>query len=269
MDSSDAIDPRGGVSNEVTDRTAQHPLGTTFSGEQAPRRVTWIVLLAAVLAGVVAWLVGETDLVEVKPKQFLMNVMGAMTTSSTGESEMAAKVASAARVYGVLGAALGLSLGIAGYLSRRKPVKAWVPALLGAGLGALAGYATSYAGVPMFERSRLTHPVELMPSMLLHGSIWGAIGAACGLTFGVGAGVRPILLVRCLLGGLVGALVGTTLFETLGVVFFSSDQTGDPVSLSSGSRLLGRLLICVFSAAGVLVGIRERPRVESAKLSIG
>ena len=153
-------------------------------------------------------------------------------------------MASAARVYGVLGAALGLSLGIAGSFSRRKPVKAWVPALLGAGLGAISGYAIVLRRDSHLSKRRLTHPSELMPSMLLHGSIWGAIGAASGLAFGVGR-AKTVAVVRCLLGGLVGALVGTALYETLGVLAFPSDQTGDPVSLSAGSRLLGRLLVSV------------------------
>ncbi|GAC1470716.1 MAG: hypothetical protein NVSMB9_16090 [Isosphaeraceae bacterium] len=264
MSSSDPIDPReGGTNTNASQRRADAAPGPG----QNSRWGAWVVLPAAITAGIIAWLVGETELVRVRPRLVAMVVQGARMNASTIETELAANTATAARVYGVLGAALGLSLGIAGSLTRRSSVQvqAWVPALLGAGLGAAAGFATSLAGIPFFERHRDALENDLIPSVLLHGSIWGAIGAAAGFAFGVGTGGRQRLALRCLLGGLVGVLIGTALSDVLGAVFFPNDQTGNPVSLSRSSRFLSRLLVSLSTAVGVLVSVHERPRAENTR----
>lgn len=233
------------------------------------RRASWLVLSAAVAAGVAAWLVGETNLVRVKPRLVPMNVMGVRMNASTAETQQAAKRATAARVYGVLGGAVGLALGVAGALARRAPAgapaaptaaAALAPALLGAVLGAAGAYAAAYAAVPVFERHRDALAYDLIPSILLHGVIWCAFGAAAGLAFGAAAGGDRRLVARSALGGAFGALVGAALFDVLGALLFASDQTGDPISLSPASRLFAMLVASLATAAGVLASTHRRPR---------
>jgi hypothetical protein len=214
--------------------------------------------VAALVAGLAAWLVGETGLVWVAPRKISMVTMGQRHLGTTAETERAAVVATAARVYGVFGAALGLALGAAAGLARRSPRGAFTAALLGAGLGGVAGFGASYGLVPLFFRYRDAFATDLITSMLLHGAVWAAVGSSAALALGVGLGAGPSRLVRCVIGGALGALIGAAAFEVLGAVFFANDDTGEPVSTSAGSRLLARLLVAAFIALGTSAGFGAR-----------
>src|SRR6185312_5626547 len=135
MSASNPIEPQEAIAQEIVGNAGQPPALEASEQPRAPRPKWWIVLLAALSAAVIAWLIGETNLVRVKPKTVFMNVMGNKMYATTTETENAAKVTTAARAYGVFGAVFAFSLGTAGALSRRTSRTAWAIALLGAGLG--------------------------------------------------------------------------------------------------------------------------------------
>ena len=92
--------------------------------------------------------------------------------------------------------------------------------------------------------------------MLVHGGIWGPIGAAGGLAFALGLGGGPRSAFRATLGGLVGASLGTVLFEIVGAWFFPLAKTAYPIAVGAGARLTARLLTSPCSRPW---GPQERP----------
>ena len=55
------------------------------------------------------------------------------------------------------------------------------------------------------------------------------------------------------MGGLLGALIGTLVFEVVAPFAFPLAKTGEPISVTPGSRLFARLVIALFTAAGAVL----------------
>ena len=90
---------------------------------------------------------------------------------------------------------------------------------------------------------------DLLLPLLTHAGIWAPIGAAAGLAYGGGfGGLRGAL--STLLGGLLGAMIGTLVFEVIAPFAFPLAKTGEPISVTWGSRLFARLAVAIFTAAG-------------------
>jgi hypothetical protein len=202
-----------------------------------------------------------------------MVTMGVRHEGATAETSNAAIVATAVRQYCAFGACLGLALGAAGGLGVRSPRRGLNAAILGAVLGVAAGAGASFGAVPLFLRFRDLFPLslDLVPSFLLHGAIWGAIALGGALAWGFGAGDGKAHLLRAVLGGATGALVGTAAFEMIGAAFFATAETGEPVSTSALCRLAARILASVFTAFGILVahGARRPGPVSPGMTSPG
>ncbi len=231
-----------------------------LKGTPLPRRLGAWTITAALAAALAVWLVGETRLVQVAPKKVPMVTTGIHHEGTTGETMRAAVRATAARLYGLLGAVVGCALGAVGGLAGGRPRAAVRAAILGALLGTFAGAGVAYVAVPIFERNRDRFELDLITSMLMHGAIWASIGVTAGLAFGIGLEVRPARLVSCLIGGSLGALFGATVYDLVGAIIFANDRTGEPVALSSPSRLFGLVIIAFFIALGGLAAIREDRR---------
>jgi hypothetical protein len=56
-----------------------------------------------------------------------------------------------------------------------------------------------------------------------------------------------------LLGGAVGAALGAALYEIVGCVAFPLARTTQLISVTWETRLMARLLVCLFAAIGVVV----------------
>jgi hypothetical protein len=183
----------------------------------------------------------------------------------TVATENVAVARNGALAFGVLGLFLGGCLGLAGGLARRSSF-AIAAGGLGSVLGFAAGVGASLALLPFCISSRIRYPEhDLLISFLMHGAIWGLLGALAGLAFAVGLGERNVCI-RALAAGFAGALVGAIAFDLIGVVTFPGAKTDDPISRTWVTRLMARLLVTVATAAAVSLvlpvrsGERSGPR---------
>jgi hypothetical protein len=205
-----------------------------------------LALAAAALGGVVAWLGGEAVHGSFEAPLFdsfnpRSREMGGLVRAGT--------IREALLSFGMLGAALGLALGLAGGLARRSASAALGAGGLGLALAAAAGASAAAGLVPYYLNHVNRDADDMLLPLLTHGGIWASIGAAAGLAYGGGVGGLRAVMVA-LLGGLLGALIGTLVFEVIAPFAFPLAKTGEPVSVTWGSRLLARLAIALFTAAG-------------------
>jgi hypothetical protein len=221
------------------------------------RRLLALTITAAIAAGLLAWLVGETKPMWAVPASRPQMTMGTLGMIPTTATIQAAEVATAARLHGVFGAFLGLAMGVAGGLASRSPRRAMHAGLLGMACAAAVGIAAPYAVIPLFNRFRDSFPEELVGSILMHGLIWTSLGVTAAFALALGQGGGTGRLGRVLWGGLLGALVGTVIFDVSGAVFGANDHTGEPVSTTSASRLAARLVISVSVAIAASLGSRK------------
>jgi hypothetical protein len=209
------------------------------------------VVAASFIGGIFAWYAGETRFMHVEPVKVPQVVMGQPIMASTAKTQHAAELSTAMRTNGLFGAVLGLTFGLSGGLARRSTTGTAVGVLVGISLGAATGCITSYGALLLYEASRESLNGELLPSLLLHGAIWGSISAAAGLAFALSAGGGTQRMARYITGAILGALLGIVVFDMVGAIVFPNDETGEPVSTNSTARLLARLLVSLGTAVGI------------------
>jgi hypothetical protein len=216
-------------------------------------RLGWtrgLLAVGGLLAGLLAFGVGEAVYDLIPAKSVTQHALGLTKVNPTVATETVAAARNGALAFGVLGLFLGGCLGLAGGLARRSSF-AVAAGGLGSVLGFAAGVGASLALLPFCMASRIRYPDnELVISFLMHGAIWGLLGALAGLAFAVGLGERP-LWVRALIVGFAGALVGAIAFDLIGAVAFPGAKTDDPISRTWVTRLMARLLVTVTTAAAV------------------
>jgi len=209
-----------------------------------------LLVVGGLLAGALAFAVGEAVYGLIPATAVTQTALGLSRLTPTVATENVAAARNGALAFGVLGLFLGGCLGLAGGLARRSSF-AVAAGGLGSALGFAAGVGASLALLPFCISSRIRYPDnDLLISFVMHGTIWGLLGALAGLAFAVGLGERP-LWVRALFAGLVGALIGAVAFDLIGVVAFPGAKTDDPISRTWVTRLMARLLVTVATAATV------------------
>jgi len=221
----------------------------------------WVVpiaLAAGLLGALAGWGLGETGLSNVQAREELVDVMGAKLRMVTHASRDAADLAIAMRVFGVAGAALGLALGLAGGLSRRSGRQALIAGAIGLLAGGVAPVIALRLALPIYQIH--ASGTDLLASLSMHAAVWVPIGAAAGLALGVGRGGRAQAL-HGLLGGAVGGLVGTFLFEFIGALAMPEAETGMPIALTWGGRLMTHLTV---AAAVAILAARAVRRPAAA-----
>jgi hypothetical protein len=235
---------------------ARPRLGLATADPTMLRVAAW-ALAAALVAGLLAWLVGETPYSQVRPSRIWLNTLGNLSLSTTKATELEALTKRSARVNGAFGALLGLAFGLAGALARGHLRSGAKAAILGLVLGAIAGAALPFLAVPLHDHLRRSSPDETLASILMHGSIWGAIGAVASLALAIGAGGHSRRLVACMVGGILGALIGTTIFDLLGGMALPLDETGEALSKSTTARMMAYLIVAVSVALGASTAFSE------------
>jgi hypothetical protein len=230
--------------------------------EEARSRVSLarrLALLGGLLAGLASFAAGEATY-KIIPTELGTQIDGMNRRERafpTFESVNMAAAKNASLAFGALGFCLGGLLGIAGGVARRSTTAAVTGGLLGVVLGAFLGAGVSRALLPFSLKAQFAYPDnELIISLLMHGLIWGLVGASAGLAFAVGLGDRR-LVGRALIAGLAGAVLGAVAFEIIGAVFFTSANTSHAVSETWPTRLLARLLVAIGTAATLALLLPE------------
>jgi len=220
------------------------------ASEQPLGRMRGLLAVAGLLAGLLAFGVGEAVYDLIPAGTVTQHALGLTRVTPTVATENVAAARNGALAFGVLGLFLGGSLGLAGGLARRS----WF-GLAAGGLGSVLGFAAgagaSLALLPFCIASRLRYPDnDLAISFIMHGAIWGLLGALAGLAFAIGLGKRGFW-VRALTAGFAGALLGAVAFDLLGVIAFAGAKTDEPISRTWVTRLIARLLVTVATTVAV------------------
>jgi len=243
--------PDAESNDRVPREPAPHRLGAAHSGVgHGLGRMRTLVVVAGVVAGLAAFGVGEATSELIPPDTVQFNFFGAKRETVSRDTPRVVR-RTTALAYGVLGVCLGGCLGFAGDVARRSAAASVAGGLLGAVLGAvLGGQATLWLLPSLLELRQNHRDLDMIIGMLIHGVIWGPLGAAAGLAFAIGLGDSR-LTGRALAAGLVGAVLGAVAFDLVGAFAFPLAKTDSPISLTWPSRLLARLLVCVATAAVV------------------
>ncbi len=230
----------------------------TVTRKLSPVRVWALALTAGLIAGFASWQIGETYHGRFVPEL--------IPTKRTGSHEVvnanfiarqAADTKEATLAFGALGAVLGLALGLAGGAARGCARSALIAAIVGSILGGAAGAGLTWVLLPIYFRNVTPGSSDLILAMLLERGSWSLIGAAGGAAFGIGIGDRRRAL-GAIFGGLLGAIAGVVVYELVGGIAFPIDGISDPLSDTSGTRLLARLAVTTLAAAGTAWGALDR-----------
>ncbi len=225
-------------------------------------RIWSLALAAAVAAGVIGGAIAETRLIPASGDRLRKydysgkSAPAAPTASSTRAGSVSpspaqdAGLRNAVLSYGMLGAALGLSLGLAGGLIHRSLLRTVLAGATGLVLGGVTGVVMTRVLAPIYYQHSSAD--DLTYSLIVHGGIWAAAGAVAGLAFGLGLGGRD-RMVRATVGGAGAALLATGIYEIAGGIMFPSAMTNLPVSLTWQTRLGAQLLVALLVAAGAVL----------------
>ncbi len=226
-------------------------------------RVRWLIVLGGLVAGLVAFGIGEATSQLIPPDTVEMNVMGGRSTVLS-RSTPRVVTRSGALAFGILGACLGGCLGIAGGLARRSASAAMIWGSVGSVLGLTLGAGLSFALFPSYFWARDNYSLdELIASIALHGLIWAPLGGAAGLALALGLGERQ-LCGRALAAGLMGALLGAVAYDLIGALLFPLARTADPVAATALNRLVSRLMVSLATALFVSLSLSEPRSGRSA-----
>jgi hypothetical protein len=234
-------------------------------------RIWALTVGAGLLTGVVSWVVSEATLTAFEPELEEAPGMGVVLHLPSRKGQTIADTQNAALALGVVGAILGLGLGIAGGLAS-GPIRlgrGTIAGLVGLAVGGALGVSASMALVPVFYQTRMANPLslDLTIPMLVHAGIWSAVGTGGGLAFGLGLGGDRRRIARATIGGLVGGALAAVAYEIIGAFAFPLADTPKPLSLTWGTRLLARLLVTTMAAGGVAAFLTLEAGRRSASAS--
>ncbi len=222
-------------------------------GEGAhPRRLWALAMAAAVVAGLLTWMIGERTVRFFEPPPRPTRARGLTMNRPSFDSRVAAELKNATLTFGVFGAGLGLAMGLAGGLGRRARRAAMSAAAFGLVLGGTVGGMASAAVLPFYYRKldvaqeALSH--DLILPFLVHAGIWSSVAATSGLAFGIGLRSRRRLALVAL-HGLLGGLLGAGIYEILAALAFPTGRTTEPLAGAWAPRLIGRLTVSIAAAA--------------------
>lgn len=230
----------------------------------AGARLWSLSLLAALSAGLGAWLAGESGVLRASPAAVRVQVVGGEMVGATPQGRARASLQTDSAALGVFGGLLGAGLGLAGGRARRPGLWAWRAAAVGLIVGGLAGAAAPWVVIPLSSRNEDLGGADLGRSILVHAALWVASGGAAGLALGLGTGDRSRRRAgEAAIGGALGAFAGVVVYDLVGGLAFPLSGSGRPIATTSPARLLAFLLVALGTSAGasafVSSGRRGRP----------
>jgi hypothetical protein len=248
---------------------AAAPSGLAATRAEAKARVSRARKLAALgglLAGLASFGVGEA-VYGIIPAELVLqrdHMTGKQVMHTSVETVQMAMAKNASLAFGALGLCLGGLLGATGGLARRSTSATVTAGLLGVISGSVLGAGVSRALLPFVIKTQHDYPEnELVISLIMHGLIWGLVGASAGLAFAGGLRERR-RVGRAVMAGMLGAVLGAVAYEIIGAVFFTSANTNYPISETWPTRLMARLLVTIGTAATLVLFLSE-PRDVVAK----
>jgi hypothetical protein len=182
-------------------------------------------------------------------------------TKKMMEARSVAESRQAALAFGVLGAILGLGLGLSGGLVSLAGthMRAGLTGMvLGGGLGVVAALLC----VPRFYE-HLTPGGGLGAHILMYAGMFIPLGAACGMALGMGLAVKQAAA-RCALGGMLGATLAVIVLVIANSLAFPLDQEPAPVPAERIGRLIIHLSVALLVA---LFATLSLPRLNTAARS--
>ena len=234
---------------------AREPAATREEVRARLSRGKKLAALGGLLAGLASFGIGEAiyKMIPAKSVPQRVRMTGEEIMRPSIETMHTAAAQNAALAFGALGLCLGGLVGIAGGLARRSTTRSVTGGLVGAVLGTALGVGVSLALLPLSVKAQFLNPAnDLLIAMVMHGLIWGLVGASAGLAFVVGLGERR-LVGRALAAGLAGAVLGAVAFDLIGAAFFFSAATVAPISDSWPTRLMARLMATIGTAAALVL----------------
>ena len=163
-----------------------------------------------------------------------------------------AEVRNAMLAYGLQGALLGLTFGLAGGLSRRSGRGGVIAGLTGLAIGGLAGVAASYGLFSAYFALSDLDPQGLIASILSHVGVWAAVGACSGLAFAMGQGAKRSMA-AAVGGGLLGGGVGGAVHASRDPGLPARPVPTARVAAAAMPRLLAHATVDLLAAAGVAI----------------
>jgi len=244
--------PVGEVPERAPDRIAAQ---TTATGIPGVLHASVYVVMAALVAGSLAWGIGEKTYDYYRPSASART--GRDFTALNREKRIASQK-NTAIAFGAFGALLGVLTGAAAGALRRSIPDGASATLAGFLLGGIGGSLVSYAVAPIFAQFYSDESPSLLLPFLVRGAIWAVAGMAAGLALGWGWHGSPGSTPGALIGGLAGSVCGTVAFEVVNAVLFPGDRNDAVIPSSMLARLLAYLLVAVGAALGaVLLGGRR------------
>ena len=216
----------------------------------APTARAWILALAVGLAAsLITWAASETLMRD-------ETGMGSTRGTRIPVSPVVYSTQNGMTAFGLLGATLGLGLGIVGGVLRGSSRSAILAGLIGLALGGGAGVAAARGLVPFYFNNY--SGVSLTTPLLVHGGLWMSIALAAGFAFGLGLGGIP-RAIEALAFAIPGALLATFLYEFTAIWLFSMAQPDRPLPVTPVSRFYTYLVTgIVVSVAMALCASRAR-----------
>jgi hypothetical protein len=221
-------------------------------------RLWALTLGAGALAGLLSWAAGEPLREVVRPRSTAVRTREGTRTFIPPPESAAADTRNAALSFTVLGGLSGAGLGVAGGLSRKNGRAVALAGLVGLVLGAAVAGRLTILLLPAYFAFRMRTPDESLQNLfwplIVHIGLWAPAGAAGGLAFAIGHAARRRTL-AVVMGGLLGAALGTAVYEIVGALAFPMAGTPSVISSTAGTRLLARVAVTTFAAAGVALGL--------------
>jgi hypothetical protein len=221
-------------------------------GPQRPAPSGWTTTLAGMIAGLLAFALGEVFLDWFPPRDIPQMLSGSVVMKPTVQTIAVADGQNAALTFAFFGAGLGLLIGLASQLANRANRRSWNGPATGLVLGAALGSILPLILVaPYFRLSQRYGSDDLILPLAMHGIFWGSLGAAAGLACGIASG-RPGRA-RQALFGFLGACLGAAIYEVVGATMAPLAATTDPISKAWTTRLLSYVLVgtCTGAALGL------------------
>jgi hypothetical protein len=220
-------------------------------------RVVALATGAGLIAGLVAWGIGELIVHAFRPPMHIQHVMGQAIARAKFEDRADADAKNATLAYTMLGLALGVGLGAAGGMAGRSSRRAVKGAVAGGMLGTVFAAGAALVLLPVYfraeDKAQADLSRDLLIPLLVHAGSWAAVGLAAGIAYGIGRGGGTSRLANAALGGALGGALGAVIYEIVCASALPHSGSTTPLPWSMTARLLARVLVAV--GAGFLAAI--------------